>query len=122
MLNTIAPTNFPTFFNRDCGAAWWLTLTSGFGEPGGEVVDRDRDLRAGVADFEAGVGGGSMPLISAALEMLCDFDPCLRRAILGLDDPAMSGSWSGWTTVVASSTRSFNMGAVKQRRKESLCG
>ena len=119
ILSTTAPKYLPIFSNCDFGAARYVTLIFGLGEPGGEVIDFDRGLRAGVPDFEAGEAGGSMPLTSAALDMLCDFDPCLRRAILGFEEPAMSGSWSGWTTVVASSTRSFNMGAEFLKKERS---
>jgi hypothetical protein len=89
------------------------TTTTGRGEPGGLVVDRDRGLRAGFVNADAGViGGGMLPLASAVLDTLCDL--LLREpAIFAVDAPLMcglmSGEWSGLTTVVASSTRSPNM-------------
>ena len=115
-LITTAARYLPTFSRVNFGAPRCVTWTTGFGEPGGDVVDRERGLRVSVPDFEAGDAGGGMPLMSAALEMLCDLDPCLRRAIVGCEEPAMSGSWSGWITVVASSTRSFNMETEDQIR------
>ena len=105
------------YFPRDFGDGAWTVLPgteiTGRGEPGGLVVDRDRGLRPGVA-FDAGAAGGGMPFASALLETLCDF-LLLEPAIFPRDEDEplkcgwISGEWSGFTTVVASSTRSPNI-------------
>ena len=102
----------PAYFERDRCVDFCIVFpgatTTGRGEPGGLVVERDLGLRPAAA-LEPGVGGGGMPLTSALLETLWDF-LLLEPAIFPRElVPLMSGEWSGWMTVVASSTRSPNI-------------
>ncbi len=69
MLNAIVAANLVSDLGDGACTVLLGTEKAGRGEPGGLVVDRDRDVRPGVT-FDAGVVGGSIPLASALLETL----------------------------------------------------
>ena len=114
MLSAAIAANFASDLDDGACTAFPGSEMTGRGEPGGLVIDLERGLRPGAA-FDAGVAGGGMPLASALLDTLWDF-LLLEPAIDPSEEDAklvcgcISGEWSGLTTVVASSTRSPNIG------------
>lgn len=102
------------------GSARLATAT--IGEPGGDVVDRERGLRAVAGDPDLGPVAGTMPPFASTVvlppvveETLAVFECRFRGGIvlplaLALElVPAIEGSCSGCTRVVVSSRRSSSI-------------